>query len=155
MDKVSVEIITGEGILYSGEADMVLAPGVKGQLGIGAHHAPLITALEIGELKVRKDGEEEYFAVHGGFMEVRSGKVTVLVDVAERAGEIDVERAEAARARAESLLKEDPTAYLPNVQGALRRSMIRIRVARRRRRRRRESPPSTMGGGGLPQGQPR
>ena len=125
----------------------MLAPGVEGQLGIPPHHSPLITALEIGELKVRKDGEEEYFAIHGGFMEVRSNKVTVLADVAERAEEIDLERAEPARSRVQKLLTEGPPpADLSSIQGALRRSMIRLRVAKRRRRRRsRESPPLKRG----------
>ena len=83
MASLKLTIASPEGELYSGEVDMVLAPGIDGQLGILPHHAPLITQLATGELRVRV-GEEEYsFAIHGGFMHVLPDAVTVLADVAE------------------------------------------------------------------------
>jgi F-type H+-transporting ATPase subunit epsilon len=116
--------------LFSGEVDIVLAPGVEGQLGILPEHAPLITQLTIGELRTRAGDEEYAFAVHGGFMHVLPDQVTVLADVAERVEEIDVERAEEARQRALELLTEM----------ALRRSRVRLKMARERRRRGRRRP---------------
>lgn len=137
MAKLKVDIITQERVVFSGEADMVVAPGVLGTLGILPHHAPLLTALEAGELRIKRDGGEILVAVSGGFMEVRSDKVIVLADTAERAEEIDVARAEAARERAERLLKERPEGIdSARMEGALRRSRVRLKVARRRQRRR-------------------
>jgi F-type H+-transporting ATPase subunit epsilon len=120
-------------------------------LGILPNHAPLMTALVPGELIIRKEGEEDvYMAVSGGFMEVRPDRVTILADAAERAEEIDIERAEAARRRAEQLLKEKPPGVdLVRAETALRRSRVRLKVARRRRRPRRapriEGPPEGEG----------
>ncbi len=137
MAKLKVDVVSQERVVFSGEADMVVAPGVLGTLGILPHHAPLLTALEVGELRIKRDGEEISVAVSGGFMEVRSNKVIVLADTAERAEEIDTARAEAARERAERLLREKPDGVdLAAIEGALRRSRIRLKVARRRRRRR-------------------
>ena len=114
---------------------MVL-PGVLGQMAVLRHHAPLLAALEPGELRVR-DGEiETSFAVSGGFVEVLDDDITVLADTAERAEEIDVARAEAARRRARLLVRR--FRGYPDVipaQQALRRSRARLKVARRRGRR--------------------
>lgn len=140
MAKLKVDIVSGERRVYSADdVDIVVAPGAEGQLGILPHHIPLLTTLAVGELKIRKGEAEEYFAIHGGFMEVRRNEVTVLADTAERAEEIDVARAEAAQERAERLLKEGPPREIDRaaLEGALRRSRIRLEVARRRRRRRR------------------
>jgi F-type H+-transporting ATPase subunit epsilon len=133
---IKLEIVTVEGQVYSGDVDFVSAPGVMGTLGILPKHSPLLTALEVGELRFKKGDEEERFAVGGGFMEVRPDKVIVLADTAERAEEIDLERASAARQRAERLLKERPPGVdMSAIEGALRRSRIRLKVGRRRRRR--------------------
>jgi F-type H+-transporting ATPase subunit epsilon len=136
-------VVSPEGELYSGEVDMVLAPGIDGQLGILPNHAPLITQLATGELRVRVGEEEYYFAIHGGFMHVLPDAVTILADVAERAERIDIERAEAARQRALEMLSEAPPEERRLTEVALRRSDVRLRVARRRRRRVRPSYPET------------
>ena len=128
-----VEIVTIERLVYSGEDDMVLAPGAEGQLGILPRHAPLIARLGPGELVVRGQGREEEFAIGGGFIEVLPDRVVVLADSAERAAEIDVKRAEAARLRAAELLRTRQSRIeAMQAEAALRRSMVRLRVARRR-----------------------
>jgi len=132
---IKLEIVTAERQVYSGDVEFVSAPGVMGTLGILPKHSPLLTALEAGELRFKKGDEEESFAVSGGFMEVRPDQVIVLADTAERAEEIDLERAEAARQRAEILLKKRPSGVdVTAIERALRRSRIRLRVGRRRRK---------------------
>ncbi len=134
--KLRLSIVTPEREVFSGEVDSLLAPGSQGQMGILPRHAPLITALTEGELIAREGEEELIFAIHGGYMQVLPDQVVVLADVAERAEEIDEERAEAARRRAEELLKrEPPPEERAAAVAALRRSLVRLRVARRRRRR--------------------
>src|SRR6202022_3980610 len=105
-DKLHVDIVTVEGRRYSGDADFVVAPGSEGELGVLPRHIPLLTALAPGSVKVRNDGEELFFFVSGGFLEVRPDQVTVLADTAERAEDIDEARAEEARRRAQSLLEQ-------------------------------------------------
>jgi F-type H+-transporting ATPase subunit epsilon len=132
---LNLTIVSPERELFSGEVDIVLAPGVEGQLGILPNHAPLITELAEGELCTRVGDEEYFFAIHGGFMHVLPDRVIVLADVAERAGEIDQARAEAARQRALEMLSKAPPEERRLTEVALRRSQVRLRVARRRRRR--------------------
>jgi F-type H+-transporting ATPase subunit epsilon len=136
MSPIHCDVVSVERIVFSDDVDMVLAPGVEGQLGILPHHAPLMTALAPGELIIRKAGQEDVImAVSGGFMEVRPDRVTILADAAERAEEIDVARAEAARQRAQKLLAERPPGVdLISAEHALRRSQVRLKVAHRRRR---------------------
>ena len=143
---MKVEIVTIERLVYSAEADLVLAPGVEGQLGILPSHAPLITRLVPGELVVRRDGHDEAFALGGGFMEVLSDRVVILADSAEGAAEIDVRRAEAARERAAQLMRQklDRTA-MAQAEAALRRSLTRLSVARRRAPRTRMARPEGPG----------
>lgn len=145
MATLRLEVISQEEELFSGQVDVVLAPGQEGQLGILPNHAPLIAQLSIGEL-VARAGEEEYaFAVHGGFIHVLPDKVIVLADVAERVEEIDVERAEQARQRALELLKKSPPPEERRLtETALRRSRVRLKLARERRRRRRRRPQITQ-----------
>ncbi len=134
MAKLRLEIVTAERTVYSDDVDEVVAPGAEGELGILPHHAPLLTLLQPGELRVKRDNEEIPMAIGGGFMEVRPDKVIVLADAAERADEIDEERAAAARQRAaESLLHRGDTSDLAAAAAALRRSQVRLKVARRRR----------------------
>ena len=137
MPSLKIDIVTAERIVYSGEADAVLAPGVEGQLGILPHHAPLMTILQAGELVVRKGGQEEIMAISGGFLEVRPDRVIVLADQAERAEEIDVSRAAEARKRAEERLKAKPAGLDESrAESALRRAMVRLTVAEKVKRRR-------------------
>jgi F-type H+-transporting ATPase subunit epsilon len=127
--------------LFSGEVDIVLAPGVDGQLGVLPNHAPLIAQLAIGELMTRAGDEEYAFAVHGGFIHVLPDEVIVLADVAERVEEIDIERAEQARQRAlEMLRKSPPPEERRLTEMALRRSRVRLKLARERRRAGRRRP---------------
>src|ERR687883_370568 len=105
-NKLNVDIVTVEGRRFKGEADFVVAPGVAGELGILPRHIPLLTELKAGQEKVRNEGQEEFFFVSGGFLEIRPDQVTVLADAAERAEDIDEARAEEARRRAEGLLQE-------------------------------------------------
>lgn len=136
---MSLEIVTIERKVYEADdVEMVIAPGVEGELGILPRHTPVLTALKPGELIIRRSGGiEEPFAIGGGFMEVRPNKVIVLADTAEHVDEIDVERAEAARRRAEQLLREGPPPGGPSlaeIRQALMRHEVRIKVVRRRRR---------------------
>src|SRR3989304_9496965 len=105
------EIVTQDRGLFSGEVDMVLAPGSEGELGILPHHAPLLTTLALGVLRVRQGGQERAFTIAGGVMEVRPDRVTVLADSGESIDEIDVARAEAARAPAPPPLAQGPAAW--------------------------------------------
>jgi F-type H+-transporting ATPase subunit epsilon len=134
---IQCDIVSQDRSLFSGEADMVIAPGSEGVLGILPHHAPLLTTLTYGVLVVRQAGKEEVFAIAGGIMEVLPDRVTVLADVGERVEEIDVARAEAAKARAEELLKQAPSeateAYL-KAMTSLRRSQLRLEAARKYRK---------------------
>jgi F-type H+-transporting ATPase subunit epsilon len=137
MSPIRCEIVTQERVVYDNLVEMVVAPGSEGELGILPHHVPLLTALAAGILRVKVGGEEEHFAISGGFMEVQPDKVTVLASTAERADEIDIARAEAARARAERLLEEGPPVdedQYRSIEAALRRSKVRLDVAHKRRR---------------------
>ncbi len=130
-----LEIATAERMIFADDVNEVVAWGVEGQLGILPHHAPLMTMLQPGDLLIKKGDEEEYLAISGGFLEVRPDKVIILADAGERAEEIDVARAEAAKRRAEATLKERaPQVDHAAVEAALRRSLARLKVAERRRR---------------------
>jgi len=134
---IRCEIVTQDRLLYEGLADIVVAPGTTGEMGILPNHAPLLTTLGYGVLRVRHAGREEAYTVAGGVMEVQPGVVTILADVGENVAEIDIARAEASRARAEELLKQgaprDTDTYLA-LEAALRRSNLRLEAARRYRR---------------------
>ena len=130
-----LEIITAERQVFSDDVNTVVAPGVDGELGILPHHAPLITILKPGEVLIRKGNEETYLFVSGGFIEVRPDKIIILADACERADEIDIDRAEAAKRRAEEGLKtRKPEADVAQTQAALLRALIRLQIAERRRR---------------------
>jgi len=136
MAGIMVDIVTAERVVYSEEVDIVVAPGIEGELGILPHHAPLMTSLKEGELMLRKAGEETYIAISGGFLEVRPDRVIVLADAAERSEEIDLSRAEEAKRRAEERISHPITGVdLAQAEAALRRSLIRLKVGERRRRR--------------------
>ncbi len=135
MSTLRLEIITAERQILADNVNAVVAPGIEGELGILPHHAPLMTMLKPGELLIRKDGEEIYLAVSGGFLEVRPDKVIILADACERAEEIDIARAEEAKRRAEERLKSRPSGVdVGRAEAALRRALARLKVAERRRR---------------------
>lgn len=136
MAKLKFEIVSAERVVYSDDVDIVIAPGIEGQLGILPSHAPLLTTLQPGELVVRKEGEETAMFVSGGFLEVMQNRVTVLADVAERAEEIDIARAEEAKRRAEERLRlRPPEMDLAAAEAALRRALVRLKIAERRKKR--------------------
>jgi F-type H+-transporting ATPase subunit epsilon len=140
-----VEVVTAERELYNGEADMVSAPGSEGRLGILPRHAPLLTTLAPGALRITLQGAEEDIFVSGGFLEVSNNGIAVLADAAEHADEIDEARAEEARRRAQERLAEvRSNTERADMEAQLQRALSRLRVvelARRSGRRRiRERP---------------
>ncbi len=144
MATLRLEIVTAERVVYEDDVDIVVLPGIEGQLGILPHHAPLLTALQPGELVVRKAGEEIVMSVSGGFVQVLGEKVIVLADTAERAEEISEERAQEAMRRAQEQLEHRTVDMdLERAVASLRRAQSRLKVAQRRRRYRPEagSPP--------------
>ncbi len=131
-----VEVVTAEREIYNGEADMVVARGTEGVLGILPRHAALLTTLAIGEMRIKLGDAEEPLFVAGGFLEVRDNVVTVLADTAEHAEEIDEARAEEARRRAQERLEQATSdVERADMLGALERAINRIKVAELARRR--------------------
>lgn len=127
-----LDVITPDRAVFSGTVVSLVAPGVEGYLGILAHHAPLVTALQVGRGRVTDaEGRETYFAISGGFLEVADNRAVLLADAAERADEIDVARAEAARKRAEEARatrpREDPV--FAAAEAELARALNRLRIA--------------------------
>ena len=131
-----LEIVTPERLAYSDTVDAVIVPGSEGELGVLPHHAPLVSTLGIGELRIRKGGTEESFAIVGGFLQVRPDKVVVMAETADMASEIDLERAHEARKEAERALEAGfrEGADLATARAALQQALLRIRVAERRHR---------------------
>lgn len=136
MQQLHLEVLTAERTVLSVDVDALAATTEEGQIGVLAGHAPLVTLLRAGELMVRTGPEEHYLAISGGFLEVTSRGVVILADACEHADEIDMQRAEEARRSAEELLaagaRETDWAA---TEAALRRSLVRLRVADRYRRR--------------------
>jgi F-type H+-transporting ATPase subunit epsilon len=139
---LKVEIVTAERLVYSEEGvDRLIVPGVEGELGVLTLHAPLLTMIQPGVMRIVKDGDEVEMAITGGFIEVRDNRVTILADAAERAEEIDEGRAEEARRRAQRLLEERKAEVdLAKAEASLRRALVRLKAAERRRRRRGAGP---------------
>ena len=136
MAPMRVEIITAEREVYSEDVDTLVAPGIEGELGILPHHAPLMTALQPGEIHIRRDGEDVFMAVSSGFLEVMDNKVTILADTAERSDEIDEARVQEAMKRAEERIqRRESDMDLERAVAALRRSQARLKVVQRRRNR--------------------
>lgn len=134
---IRCEIVSQDRTVFQGDVDIVILPGVAGEMGILPHHAPVLTILKYGVIKIRQQGREELFAVAGGLAEVQPGIVTILADAAENIQDIDITRAQAAKKRAEDALAnikpDDHDAYL-TMEAALRRSNLRLDVARRYRK---------------------
>jgi len=131
-----LEIVTPERAAYSDEVDAVFCPGVEGELGVLPHHAPLLSTLGIGELRIRKGAREEYFAIAGGFVQVRPDKVVVMAELADLSSEIDLEAAEEARNEAQRAIQQgfEEPADLARARAAMERALVRIRVVERRHR---------------------
>ncbi len=133
---LTLEIVTPERLAYSDTVDAVVLPGSEGELGVLPHHAPLVSTLGVGELRIRKDGVEESFAIVGGFLQVRPDKVVVMAETADMASEIDLEKAQEARREAERALESgfSEGVDLSIARAALQQALLRIRVAERRHR---------------------
>ncbi|MDO8483723.1 MAG: F0F1 ATP synthase subunit epsilon [Candidatus Limnocylindrales bacterium] len=132
-----LEIVTPERLAYSDTVDAVNLPGIEGELGVLPHHAPLVSILGVGELRIRKGGAEESFAIVGGFLQVRPDKVVVMAETADMASEIDLEKAQQARREAERALEGGAhidAVDLSAARAALQQALLRIRVAERRHR---------------------
>lgn len=134
MSTIRLDFVSQDHMVFSGDVTEILAPGSEGQLGILPKHAPLMTILAPGEVVVKRAGEPDLsFVVSGGWMEVRPNHVNILARTAEHSDEIDLQRAEAARARAEELLREAPTREeRAGIEMALKRSHIRLKVGKRK-----------------------
>jgi F-type H+-transporting ATPase subunit epsilon len=133
---LQLEIVTPEKLAYQDEVDSVQLPGSEGELGVLPHHAPLVSTLGAGELRLRKGGQEESFAIVGGFLQVLPDKVVVMAETADMASEIDLEKAQEARRQAEQALESGHVegADLAAARASLQAALIRIRVAERRHR---------------------
>lgn len=144
---LSVHVVTAEREVYTEDGvDEVVAPGIQGELTVLPHHAPLLTMIKPGIMRLVKGNDETDVAITGGFLEVKDDRVTILADAAERAEEIDEVRAEEARRRAERTLEErEDTAELVAAAAALQRSLLRLRAAELRRRRRPRGPSGPPG----------
>ena len=123
---MEVELVSPERVLYSGDADMVIARAEGGDIAFLPGHAPFLGTLQIGMVTIRSNGNQEVAAVHGGFVEVRGDKVIILSDVAELASQIDVDRAREAGERAEAKLRTD---HDREAEAALRRAHVRLEAA--------------------------
>ena len=136
MPTMQLDIVTTERLVYSDLVNGVVASGIEGELGILSDHAPLLTVLQPGELRIIKDGEDDtYMALTGGFLEVMANRVIVLADAAERADEIDEARAEEGIRRAQERIEHRTSDMdLERAMASLRRSQTRLKVVRRRRR---------------------
>jgi F-type H+-transporting ATPase subunit epsilon len=133
---LQLDIVTPEKLAYSDEVDAVTLPGIEGELGVLPHHAPLVSTLGFGELRIRKGGTEESFAIAGGFLQVLPDKVIVLAETADMASEIDLGKAQEARREAEKALESgyNEGADLSTARAALQTALLRERVAQRRHR---------------------
>ncbi|MFN3308852.1 MAG: ATP synthase F1 subunit epsilon [Anaerolineales bacterium] len=133
---IRCEIVSQDRMVFEGEADIVILPGSEGEMGILPNHAPLLSTLNYGVMKVRFQGQEQYFTVAGGVVDVQPDRVVVLTDAAENVDEIDVRRAEEAIRRAEEYLKAGPPPdtdeYLA-MEAALKRSHLRLEAVKRYR----------------------
>lgn len=137
MGTIKFSIVTPERTVYEDEIDELVIPTPMGEMGILPNHIPLVGALSAGQITIKKKGVDLLLAVGGGIVEIKKGSnVVLLADSAEREEEINVERAEKARKRAEEMLKEkkfaDDVEYA-NLQASLERSVARLKIARKHR----------------------
>uniref|UniRef100_A0A7V1EIR7 ATP synthase epsilon chain n=1 Tax=candidate division WOR-3 bacterium TaxID=2052148 RepID=A0A7V1EIR7_UNCW3 len=135
--KFRLEIVTPERLVYSEDIDILTVPTAQGEISILAKHMPLVTIISPGEIKIKKDNEIEYMAITGGFVQVLPHKVIILADAAERAEEIDLERAMKARERAQKLLEEKRADKMTHAEAmaAFQRALVRLKVGQRKRKR--------------------
>src|SRR5690606_16159835 len=136
MATIHVDIVSAEGEIFTGEAAMVFAPAIMGEIGIAPRHAPLLTTLKPGEVRVQlPSGDEQFFYVSGGALEIQPHVVTVLADTALRARDLDEAAALEAKRRAEEALKDrDSKIELAEAQAELARAMAQIRAIEKLRK---------------------
>jgi F-type H+-transporting ATPase subunit epsilon len=137
--KINLQIITPEKIAYKDKADQITLPTRDGEITLMANHIPLISTMKHGELVLKNDGKEIPMAVCNGFIEVRGNCITIMTDIAERVEEINEQKAEEAKKKAQDLLKEKDRmsdVAFADATALLEKSLARIRVVRRRRKRR-------------------
>ena len=133
---LTLEIITPEKIIYQGEADEVLIPTPKGQIGVLPHHVHLMSKVVHGELAIKKGKQETLLAITGGFLEVSNNKVTILADYAIRSEDIEVAKVQEAKKRAERLMAEKVSKQdYAEIEAQLRRSLLELKVAGKHRTR--------------------
>ncbi|MEO0122382.1 MAG: F0F1 ATP synthase subunit epsilon [candidate division WOR-3 bacterium] len=134
--KFRLEIVTPERLVYSEDIDVLTVPTIQGEISILAKHVPLVSIISPGEIKIKKDNETEFMAITGGFVQVLPHKVIILADAAERAEEIDLERAMKARERAQKLMEEKRGDKITHAEAmaAFQRALVRIKVGQRKRK---------------------
>ncbi len=132
--KLSVEVVTQEGLLLREDADEVIAPGAEGYFGVRPGHTPFLAALGVGSLSIRSEGRVRHLTCFGGFCEVLPDRVSILAEIGERAEDIDLQRAEEAKERATQRLRtiRDEAGY-DEAHGAYVRAVTRLAVAKRNR----------------------
>jgi F-type H+-transporting ATPase subunit epsilon len=135
---IHIDIVSAEGEIFSGEATMVFAPGSQGELGIAPRHAPLLTTLKAGEVRVQAEGQEEHvFYVGGGALEVQPHLITVLADTAARAHDLDEAAAQEAKQRAEEAMRSRSDKMdIAEAQAELARAVAQLRAIERLRKKR-------------------
>jgi F-type H+-transporting ATPase subunit epsilon len=131
-NKLKLEIVTPYGLVLSEDVNEITASGTEGEFGVLPGHVPFVTTLKIGMLTIKKDNKTEYVFVNSGYAEVLPDKVIILADSAERAEDIDVERAKAAMKRAEERLKQAEKIDFARAMAALERATVRIQVAEKK-----------------------
>lgn len=132
-NKLRLEIVTPYGLVFSEDVDEVVASGSEGEFGVLPGHTPFLTTLKIGMLVYKKGNEVGYFFVNWGYAEVGADKVLILADSAEKAEDIDIERAIAAKKRAEERLKQMEKIDIARATASLQRSAVRLQVAEKKR----------------------
>lgn len=132
---IPLEIVTAERVVYKGDASMVIIPGSAGDLGILPNHAPLLTTLKVGELRIKhEDAKEESIFIAGGFAEVLPGKITILADTAQRSVELDEKEANAAQQRAKELMANATTKEdIAKAEEILRETTVKLQLVRKYR----------------------
>ena len=132
-EKIQLEVVTPTGPVVSEQVDIVTAPGIDGDFGVLANHAPLLSTIKIGALSYKNDNSSEFLMVSGGFCEVSNNKITFLVESAERGTDIDVDRAMRAKERAEKRIasgeRQEETMNVARADAALQRALARIKVS--------------------------
>jgi F-type H+-transporting ATPase subunit epsilon len=145
---IRCEIVSQDRLVFEGDADIVTVPGSLGEMGILPGHAPLLSTLDMGVIRVKSGDQEEVFTVTGGFIEVQPEIVTIMADAAENVEDIDIKRAEEAMERAKNLLTDDKPIDLETtlrIEAALKRSSLRLKTAEQYRKRGQRSRPPGMG----------